>query len=115
MIDDLKASFPNDMSPVEELSHLRALNLPAELALYAFPDYPKVGVRDDGSASILRINRWRFRDWLATHLPIQYGKRAVRVEEGKDSVTAHFSDGTSATGDILVGAEGSHSTSEYRP
>lgn len=111
MVDDLRASFPDDLSPVEGLSHLRALNLPAELAFYVPPEYPKVGVRDDGSASIVRINRWRLRDWLATNIPIQYNKRVARIEENEDSVTAHFSDGTSATGDILVGAEGPHSPS----
>ncbi len=114
MLDDVRASFPEDMTPVEQLSHLWSLNLPAELVFYSPPGYSKVGVRDDGSASIIRINRWRLRDWLATKIPIQYGKRVVRIEENKDSATAYFSDGTTATGDIVVGADGPHSPSEHR-
>jgi 2-polyprenyl-6-methoxyphenol hydroxylase-like FAD-dependent oxidoreductase len=41
---------------------------------------------------------------------IEYGKRLVNAEETGDGVTAHFADGTDATGDILVGADdGIHS------
>lgn len=39
-------------------------------------------------------------------IPIEYGKRLVRAEETTDAVTAHFADGTSATADILIGADG---------
>jgi 2-polyprenyl-6-methoxyphenol hydroxylase-like FAD-dependent oxidoreductase len=42
-------------------------------------------------------------------IDVQYGKRLVSVDEGADSVTATFADGTSATGDILIGADGIHS------
>jgi FAD-dependent urate hydroxylase len=41
---------------------------------------------------------------------IEYGKRLVKVTETPQSVTAHFADGTQATGDILVGADGIRST-----
>jgi 2-polyprenyl-6-methoxyphenol hydroxylase-like FAD-dependent oxidoreductase len=40
---------------------------------------------------------------------IEYGKRLMAAEETPDAVTARFSDGTTATGDILVGADGIHS------
>jgi len=39
-----------------------------------------------------------------------YGKRLVGADEGPDSVTARFDDGTSATADILIGADGVRST-----
>ncbi|KPC58408.1 FAD-dependent monooxygenase [Streptomyces chattanoogensis] len=39
-----------------------------------------------------------------------YDKRLVAAEETADGVTAHFADGTSATGDILIGADGIRST-----
>lgn len=39
-----------------------------------------------------------------------YGKRLVGAEETPDGVTARFSDGTSATADLLVGADGIRST-----
>ncbi|MER7671067.1 FAD-dependent monooxygenase [Kitasatospora sp. NPDC096128] len=43
-------------------------------------------------------------------LEVRYGKRLVGVEEGADGITAHFADGTSATGDLLIGADGTGST-----
>ena len=46
----------------------------------------------------------------AQGIRVQYGKRLVSVDEHADSVTAHFADGTSATGDVLIGADGVNST-----
>ncbi|WP_404680546.1 FAD-dependent urate hydroxylase HpxO [Raoultella terrigena] len=40
---------------------------------------------------------------------VRFGKRATRVEEDEDGVTAWFSDGTTARGDMLIAADGSHS------
>jgi len=39
----------------------------------------------------------------------EYGKRFVHYTESADSVTAHFDDGSSATADVLIGADGIHS------
>lgn len=41
---------------------------------------------------------------------VHLGKRLVKVVDDGHHVTAHFEDGTSATGDMLVGADGTHST-----
>jgi 2-polyprenyl-6-methoxyphenol hydroxylase-like FAD-dependent oxidoreductase len=41
---------------------------------------------------------------------IEYGKRLVDVKEAPDGVTAHFADGTTATADVLIGADGVRST-----
>ncbi|HVK22075.1 MAG TPA: NAD(P)/FAD-dependent oxidoreductase [Actinokineospora sp.] len=41
---------------------------------------------------------------------IEYGKRLVRVDDIDDQVTAYFADGSTATADILVGADGIRST-----
>lgn len=46
---------------------------------------------------------------LAAGIAIDYGKRLVAVEEGPNSVTAKFEDGSSATADVLIGADGIHS------
>jgi 2-polyprenyl-6-methoxyphenol hydroxylase-like FAD-dependent oxidoreductase len=40
----------------------------------------------------------------------EYGKRLIGVDERPDSVTARFEDGTAATADILIGADGVRST-----
>ena len=40
----------------------------------------------------------------------EYHRRLVRIEQSDGSVTAHFADGTRASGDVLIGADGVHST-----
>ena len=40
---------------------------------------------------------------------VEHGKRLVAAVETADGVTARFDDGTEATGDILIGADGIHS------
>jgi 2-polyprenyl-6-methoxyphenol hydroxylase-like FAD-dependent oxidoreductase len=42
-------------------------------------------------------------------LVTEYGKRLTGLEQAPGSVTAHFGDGSVATADILVGADGIHS------
>jgi FAD-dependent urate hydroxylase len=39
-------------------------------------------------------------------VPIEYGKRLASAESTRDGVTATFTDGTTATGDLLIGADG---------
>ncbi|MEV5123396.1 FAD-dependent oxidoreductase [Streptomyces decoyicus] len=41
---------------------------------------------------------------------LSHGARLVSVENGPDEVTAHFADGSAATGDLLIGADGLSST-----
>ncbi|MEU6511798.1 FAD-dependent oxidoreductase [Streptomyces sp. NPDC046942] len=43
-------------------------------------------------------------------VPLRHGVRLTGVTEGSDGVTAHFSDGTTAEADLLVGADGLNST-----
>ncbi|WP_345681325.1 FAD-dependent oxidoreductase, partial [Streptosporangium roseum] len=47
---------------------------------------------------------------LAQGVWTEYGKRLVGVEESPTGITARFADGTTATGDVLVGADGIRST-----
>jgi 2-polyprenyl-6-methoxyphenol hydroxylase-like FAD-dependent oxidoreductase len=42
-------------------------------------------------------------------VPIHHGKKLIGVEEGPDGVTANFADGSSASADVLIGADGVHS------
>ncbi|MCX5210287.1 FAD-dependent monooxygenase [Kitasatospora sp. NBC_00240] len=39
-------------------------------------------------------------------IPVSFGRRLVGADETPDGVTAHFADGSTATGDLLVGADG---------
>ncbi|MGW7578666.1 FAD-dependent monooxygenase [Streptomyces sp. NPDC054765] len=47
---------------------------------------------------------------VAAGVRYAYGKRLVAAEETPDGVTAHFADKTSASADILIGADGIRST-----
>ncbi|MEU7948592.1 FAD-dependent monooxygenase [Micromonospora taraxaci] len=47
---------------------------------------------------------------IAEGVTFAYGKRLVDAEQTGDGVTAHFDDGTAATADVLVGADGVRST-----
>lgn len=111
MLDDFHASMPADMPPFEQVNHLLPLTLVPEIALYRAGSTIKMGGRDDGTGKFVRANRARLRDWLSTHIPIQYGKKAVSIEEEDDGVTVHFEDGSTAVGDVVVGAEGVRSPS----
>ena len=46
----------------------------------------------------------------AVGVPFAYGKRLIGVEEGPSGVTARFADGSTATADVLIGADGVRST-----
>ncbi|WP_369174414.1 FAD-dependent oxidoreductase [Streptomyces sp. R28] len=43
-------------------------------------------------------------------ITLRHGARLASVEDGPDGVTAHFTDGSTATGDLLIGADGLNST-----
>ncbi|MGW6283261.1 FAD-dependent oxidoreductase [Kribbella sp. NPDC055071] len=57
------------------------------------------------------ISRMTLRQVLLTGLEdvVEFGKEFVRFEQNGDQVTAYFADGTHATGDLLVAADGSGS------
>ena len=62
----------------------------------------------------LRIRRTDIMDVFLdatckANIPICYNKRLAKIEENNDKVTAFFSDGTSDTGDFLLGCDGIHS------
>ncbi|PIG85712.1 monooxygenase [Aspergillus arachidicola] len=59
-----------------------------------------------------RFHRGHLHAALLEHVPserIHLGKTVVSADASNDKVTLHFADGTSAHGDILVGADGIHS------
>ncbi|NES26712.1 FAD-dependent monooxygenase [Micromonospora terminaliae] len=47
---------------------------------------------------------------LAEGVKVEYGRRLVGAEEGRDGVTAVFADGSTAHADVLIGADGIRST-----
>lgn len=59
-----------------------------------------------------RLRRSKLRDLLSRDLDIRYDKRLMDSSYSYDghSITAHFADGTSAIGSLLVGADGARSS-----
>lgn len=59
-----------------------------------------------------RLRRSKLRNMLLEDLNVQYDKRLKDITYAQDgqSVTAHFDDGTSTTGSMLVSADGARST-----
>ncbi|KAI0550968.1 FAD/NAD(P)-binding domain-containing protein [Xylaria curta] len=108
IIDDLSLSFCSDLPPLRESAdHLLPLKLEPQICFYGHGQ--KMTVENTSETQCLRLNRLLFRQWLATHIPIQWGKRLQRIEEEGKCVTVHFEDGTSASGNILVGGDGVNS------
>lgn len=106
-IPELKANIPSDLPPLETVSHLHHLGLKTQIAPFisGAPDLPWKEEGDD----FLRADRLKLRDYLATHLNVEWGKRIHKFEETEKSVIATFEDGTTAEGCCLIGADGGKS------
>ncbi|MFC4125173.1 FAD-dependent monooxygenase [Nocardia rhizosphaerae] len=76
-----------------------------EHVLPVLADQPPLQVVDRGA-----LHRVLHDHAVAAGVPFSYGKRLVRVDEQSTGVTAHFADGSTATADILIGADGIRST-----
>lgn len=61
----------------------------------------------------IRADRAKLKAMLGTKLTVEFNKQFERYEETDSGVTAFFSDGSQATGDILVGADGAHSRRKF--
>jgi 2-polyprenyl-6-methoxyphenol hydroxylase-like FAD-dependent oxidoreductase len=66
-------------------------------------------IRQQFGRTTVSIHRAALQEALAAAIPaesIHLGKRCVRVHQDGQRVVAHFADGSEATGDILIGADG---------
>ncbi|PZS26444.1 MAG: monooxygenase [Pseudonocardiales bacterium] len=75
------------------------------IALPGLPDLPPLQMVDRGD-----LHRVLHDRATAVGARFEYGKRLVGVDEGLDGITARFSDDSTATADVLVGADGVRST-----
>src|SRR5258707_444362 len=80
-------------------------------APYRVPSLDAAMVKDDSAIARHRsVSRITLRQVLLAELEdVHFGKTFVRYEERGGCVVAHFDDGTSAEGDLLVAADGSGS------
>ncbi len=100
--------MPDDLPPLRSACHLLPLDLPSQVVLYP-PGGRRFGVEDSPETPCVRANRSLLRQILSTNAGIQWGKQAVAVEDDGTKATVRFQDGTSATGDIVIGADGTWS------
>jgi FAD-dependent urate hydroxylase len=77
-------------------------------------EVPIGGTLPDGTVThtVKRADLYRVvhEEAVRRGIRIEHGKRLVDVETAPDGVVARFEDGTRAGGDLLVGADGIHST-----
>lgn len=73
--------------------------------LPGLPDLPPLQVVERGDLHHVLHERA-----VATGVRFEYGKRLVSVEENPAGITARFADGSTATADVLIGADGVRST-----
>jgi hypothetical protein len=111
IINDLLEHLPSDMPPVDLTDIFLPLSLPAQMIFYGNNELePRYGVQDAGTKAVIRCNRQRLRSWLATNIHINFGNAATTVEEiSGNQVRVKFENGSSAVGDIVVGADGVNS------
>ncbi|KAF3766645.1 FAD/NAD(P)-binding domain-containing protein [Cryphonectria parasitica EP155] len=110
IVESLLSTFPSDMPDLRaSTNHLLPLNLPAQLALYTPGREDRWGFQDSPRFPFIRAERRRLRNWLSTSIPVQWGKHVQRIEHDDHGVSVYFQDGSSAKGDILIGADGINS------
>lgn len=71
----------------------------------------EIAQSDDPAERHYGVSRIRLREVLLSGMEdvVHLGKTFVGYDVGGDGVTAHFEDGTSATADLLIGADGANS------
>ncbi|MCJ1382841.1 hypothetical protein MMC17_005954 [Xylographa soralifera] len=113
ILKDLLASTLRDLSDLESCSVTHTLNILSQASFfnaYTGKKFLSIGGRKAGEEGYFcRVNRAQFRAWLSEHIPVQWNKTFSHYEESESGVIVHFRDGTSAAGDLLVGADGINS------
>ncbi|KAK6071964.1 FAD binding domain protein [Seiridium cupressi] len=77
VLGELPPGLPDDLPPIElAVNHLKSLKLPPQFIWQVSGN--RLGVTGGPDTFVLRANRMRLREWLATKIPITYGKQALR-------------------------------------
>lgn len=91
----------------ESVHHLNPLDLETQVVFYF--NNERIGTEGSPATPLLRANRLQLRRWLSTKINVQYGRVASKVERVGDKMVVTFRNGTTAMGDIVVGADGANS------
>lgn len=110
IIDEFLAALPSDMPDLKQATdHLAPLELRHQFAYYYGGRDGCFGLEDSPETPFIRAERSRLRNWLLTNLTVNWGKALAEIKQDDEGVSVFFKDGTSARGDIVVGADGVHS------
>ncbi|KAH7027807.1 uncharacterized protein B0I36DRAFT_364960 [Microdochium trichocladiopsis] len=106
VVQSLDAMLPADLPPARQtLDVCSRLGLETQSCIYIGGN-PRLGVVNSPHTPLLHVSHLEMLLWLSTNVVITRGKKACKIDETADAVVVTFEDGTSATGDLLVGADG---------
>ena len=107
---EISSATMDDLPELETVGVGYEINLPAEGAIYDATNVTEITRFGNGRGpEFIRADRAKLREWLMTDINLHWGKRFTHYEEDGSGVTAFFDDGTSYSGDMLVGADGINS------
>ncbi|CAI6097556.1 unnamed protein product [Clonostachys chloroleuca] len=78
-------------------------------AISTFPFFDLRPASATPESQRIRVTRQKLRALLATGINIEWGKSLSKFDQDRDSVTATFEDGSSATGRLLIACDGANS------
>ncbi|KAJ5587987.1 uncharacterized protein N7459_003752 [Penicillium hispanicum] len=81
-----------------DVGQFQFFNLKSGEALYTVP-----------AAERIRVNRGRLRELLTSGVEVQWDKTLATIDSTAETITAHFEDGSSYTGRLLVACDGARS------
>lgn len=111
-LNEIVPRLPKDLEPLENTSVTKNIHGTDGGSFYDGKGNRLSTVRNGRKGEpgySIRCNRAKLRKMMTHNINIKWNKKFVRYEETETSVTAYFEDGTSASGDFLVGADGLHS------
>ncbi|OOQ82598.1 FAD binding domain protein [Penicillium brasilianum] len=99
VVERFPEAFVNkEASARGDVGSFQFFNLKTGEALYSVPAEERI-----------RVNRGRLRELLTSGIDVKWNKVLQSIESSEDSITAHFEDGSSYTGRLLVASDGARS------
>ena len=107
MMSGLVGSTCDDLPELQTVGTTAHLGIPSEGAIFDGQDMKEVWRgRESPDFPFIRADRAKLRGWLMTNVEVKWDKTFTHFEQTQNCVEAFFEDGSSARGDVLVGADG---------